>query len=389
MIIAGEHYDPILGGTTHLLKKNVEALSRYCNHITVLVPSPSIDNSIEDVNNVRMIKIGIGSDYRVDLTRAQRMLYINKLNEMLPSLMVEKKWDVFHVLTGIYLLRHLEHDLVRVHVRKMIATIINVPPQECGSSWKGDNVFYRIKDALRKIGIRYVNKKRIKYYKWDEYVSISECGKKLLSQYIPSDKIKVIYLGCDPIGYNPKLNRLNGEKLQLLTIGGYVAHKNQHILATVAERLQEANIPFLWLMVGPVRDKRYYQYLLKQLEEKGVSDNFRVLQGLSHEKLKELYIGCDIYVQPSLEEGFCMTALDAVLLGRPLIGIAENSGAIADFVRLGKGMMCSNDAESLFEAINIVSTDRERYKYSMEDILQIEQTFAWENVASKYYDLYI
>ena len=54
-------------------------------------------------------------------------------------------------------------------------------------------------------------------------------------------------------------------------------------------------------------------------------------------ELMTWYEKSDLYVQTSLEEGFCMTALDAVLYQLPLIGF--RTGAIPEFIEEGKGIL--------------------------------------------------
>ena len=98
------------------------------------------------------------------------------------------------------------------------------------------------------------------------------------------------------------------------------------------------------------------------------------------------YRNTDIYIQTSTEEGFCMTALDAVVYGIPLVG--TDTGAISEFIAKGKGELVPNTVKEFADAILAIFINPQRYSYTTEDILPILAFYNWERIGNEYIALY-
>jgi glycosyltransferase involved in cell wall biosynthesis len=388
VLILSEHYFPIVGGTTFLTKNICEAIARQGVEVWLVVPSPEPENSEETIGNLTTVRIGIGSSYTVDLERRQRLLFLSRASETITRLIDECSITAFHVLVGLYAMKHIDIDLIRQKGVKTIATIINVPPQECGTSWDGAKWTERVKDSIRKRIVKEVNKRRILAHEWDHYFTISDCGRKLLSAYLPDRKIEVAPLGCDPAN-KTLINRSLGEPLKLLTVAGYLPHKNQHLIPLAAKLLREHGVSFVWQCIGPVRNDKYYQYVRNLIKKHGVSDEIVIHTQMPQQELYNYYRNSDVYIQPSLEEGFCMTALDSVLFSLPLIGVRGYSGAIAEFVNDGRGIMINNSPQELADAIMRIKDNPAAYLYSQPQLDSIVHKYDWHNVVKGYIKAYL
>jgi glycosyltransferase involved in cell wall biosynthesis len=87
----------------------------------------------------------------------------------------------------------------------------------------------------------------------------------------------------------------------------YLIEAFRHIADPNAELLIRGDVPAAYR--GRVRDAR-----------------IRILPDLPRERLLELYAQADVFVQPSIDEGFGMTVFEALGFGLPLV-VTENVGA--------------------------------------------------------------
>ena len=103
----------------------------------------------------------------------------------------------------------------------------------------------------------------------------------------------------------------------------------------------------------------------------------------SDDDLKNLYSQADLYVQPSTDEGFCLTALDAASQGLRVIG--SDVGEIANIARLSGGIVTKfNDEVSFRKAIVALSCTK-RSSYTNVGIIE---EYSWDKADSQLFDVY-
>jgi glycosyltransferase involved in cell wall biosynthesis len=259
-------------------------------------------------------------------------------------------------------------------------TIHNIPPAECGTSWKGDFFFSYLKDEVRKLGVQIINRHRIRHQEFDYYVVPSQHVKNLLQPVLPGADIHVISHGIDT-----KIERTQPHSqkktLQVLCVAGFVPHKRQDVLVDVAAILLKKGFHIHWILVGPVRNKPYFQYITDKLS-KTKKLSFDIRESVSEEALRELYLTTDIYVQPSSEEGFCLTALDAASYGLPIV--ATSTGALPEIIRAGSGIVSDTDTSSIAEAIQKVILSMDDFSLqAFQRITAVRSQFNWIESAKK------
>lgn len=391
IILLTEYFDPIIGGATHMTKKVAEYVQKAGHDVTLVVPSESsVDSIIEKSNEYpyRIAKIGLNTKIISDLNRSSRINFCYRANNFIKNYNENNQIDVVHIVAGIYLLKYIDAKYFKSQNIKTVASIMNVPPQECSVSWKGDNFLFYLKDKLRKLAVKYINKRRILANVYDKYTTISEHSKLLLSEYISADKIVVTDLGTENLsllGDRSTTFPKNG-KLKILTVGGFVPHKNQHIIPLTAQKLRANNIDFEWIVIGPIRNERYKIYILNLIEKLNLKNYVMLKYALPQKELFDHYRTADIYVQMSTEEGFCMTALDANFFGVPLIG--TKAGSIPQFIERGVGFLADNSPNGLYEAIKLVIQNPQNYIVSQSTINGLSYYYSWDNVAKKLTEIY-
>jgi glycosyltransferase involved in cell wall biosynthesis len=158
-------------------------------------------------------------------------------------------------------------------------------------------------------------------------ITISDFSRSEIVGYnmASDDKVKVIYEGVEPEFARRDDDRssivrmcpsLPIEGPYILCVAHSYPHKKVHVLID-AFRLVQDSIPHHLVLVG--RARRGEEKLQKSLER--MSDNTRVhrLHGLAFHDLKSLYQHADLFVLPSVYEGFGLPVLEAMMAGVPVI----------------------------------------------------------------------
>lgn len=131
---------------------------------------------------------------------------------------------------------------------------------------------------------------------------------------IPSERIHIVPIaGVDTAEFTPA-EREERDEVLVGILGRLVEQKNHDAVLTVADALRDEPIRFEIAGDGPRRDELEAQVDAMGLEKvrfQGFVDDVPAfLQGL------------DIYVQPSHHEGLCITVLEAMACGLPVVGTA-------------------------------------------------------------------
>ena len=121
-----------------------------------------------------------------------------------------------------------------------------------------------------------------------------------------------------PLGGNFRFQyRRNKEKnrLRILMVGNNFLRKGTHYLVEAMKYIDHPAAE-LWLRCD-----------IPNLYRQRIKDaRIKIIPNISQKKLQELYSLADVFVQPSVDEGFGMTVLEALSYGLPLV-ITENVGA--------------------------------------------------------------
>ncbi|SEB42613.1 Glycosyltransferase involved in cell wall bisynthesis [Tenacibaculum sp. MAR_2009_124] len=156
----------------------------------------------------------------------------------------------------------------------------------------------------------------------DCVIAISEQTKMDIITYlkIPESKIKVVYQGC----HNAfKVERTNEEKESLkkklklperflLNVGTIEKRKNA---LTIIKTLKNINVPLV--IVG--RKTKYFQEIEQYISQNNLEKKVIFLEGLTMEQLSTLYQLAEIFIYPSVFEGFGIPIIEALFSKTPVI----------------------------------------------------------------------
>ncbi len=145
------------------------------------------------------------------------------------------------------------------------------------------------------------------------------------AKLFPEKKIEVIYNGIDidnfiNKSYTPIYTKKEKNEIVITNLGRLEVQKNQKFLIELAYELKKRNITFKLVIGG---DGRLKEDLQRQAEELNVIDSIIFAGFVSNPK--DLFYSGDIFVLPSLWEGFGYVLAEAALCKKPILAFDISS----------------------------------------------------------------
>jgi glycosyltransferase involved in cell wall biosynthesis len=196
------------------------------------------------------------------------------------------------------------------------------------------------------------------------------------STLFPESKIKIIYNGVDintfnALTYNPIYTRQSDE-IVLGNLARLSKQKGQHYLIRIAHELKKRNVNFKMLIGG---DGELKENLEAQVVELGLEKEVQFLGFISN--VKSFLSSIDIFVFPSIWEGFGFSIVEAKLMRKPVVAfnISSNPEVIQDNI---DGMLIEPFQEdSMVEAIlTLVNSPEKRMQFGNSGYKDVEDNFS-------------
>lgn len=148
----------------------------------------------------------------------------------------------------------------------------------------------------------------------DNIIAISNFDKKEICKYYNKYNKKVIRI------YNPVIEEGrkwsgNLEKY-ICAINLQFQHKNIITLIKAFERIK-SKLDYKLVLIGNVPER--VEYLIEYVKEHKLEERVIFTGFLEEEQIDELLANCSLYVNPTLFEGFGMTAVEALIKGVPTL----------------------------------------------------------------------
>ncbi|MCX7917546.1 MAG: glycosyltransferase family 4 protein, partial [bacterium] len=124
---------------------------------------------------------------------------------------------------------------------------------------------------------------------------------------------------------------------------------------------------------------------LKEIPE-NIRKDIIITDYVSYEDLPLLYNGCDIFIYPSLYEGFGLPILEAMRCGVPVI--TSNVSSMPEVAGDAAILVNPEDEEEIGAAIIKLLDDRELRDKLIKKGLERSKIFTWENTARQTLKVY-
>ena len=387
LLAISEHFFPRVGGTVNYVHETLCALARQGVETELLVPGPAPENWLPAgmaTPPYRVRCVDAGYPPSGDPCREARYDFCRKVDALAwQALAGPDRPDVLHVLFGLFVMEVLDTGRLRAAGLPCLSTVHNVPPMECRQTAHNAPLPARLREELRLKAVGLKNRARLRKNRYDLHIAPSEQVKGFLEPVV-KDPVAVIGHGLtsDLLAHMapPASRRPDpGAPLRLLTVGGYAPHKRQHLIPEVAKLLQKQGINFEWDVVGPEgRIKGYHDSVHKAAQWASLEDRLRIHGAVPFTDLAQLYDAAHLYVQPSVEEGFCITALDAAAAGVPVI--ASPAGALARIANVSGGTLVDSASEPLAQAISDFVFE-DRWADAAAQAHAVRSAFSWDTAA--------
>jgi glycosyltransferase involved in cell wall biosynthesis len=183
---------------------------------------------------------------------------------------------------------------------------------------------------------------------------------------IPADRISVIPYGVNSQAFQFGYPSGDGP-LKVLYVGQKVARKGLRMLLRVWQQLQPANARLV-LAGGHVRDESVLQ---------GFEELFTETPRIGSRDLVRLFQEADIFVLPSIAEGFGHVYLEALACGVPII-CTENTGGL-DIIRHGESgwVLPAGDPIALADTLSWAFSHRRQLREMREPARAVAEKYSW------------
>lgn len=192
---------------------------------------------------------------------------------------------------------------------------------------------------------------------------------------------EIIYLGGNQPGVAAQPGRSEGERpLTLLSVGHVNGHKGQQYVIRALRALIDQGYQVRYVIVGDGDKRAAMEQLVASLD---LQQHVQFVGQVPHDKVWPYFADCDIFVLPSWPEAFGVVYIEALGMGKPVIG-CEGVGGPEDLRRFGDcvELVPRHDVPSLTRAIKRLIDDPKRRR-AMGDVGRriVQERFTWERTA--------
>lgn len=217
--------------------------------------------------------------------------------------------------------------------------------------------------------------------------AVSNCTREDVLKYFPTTRADKVYVIHSGIGdqFQPVVNESmhNNFRLKyhlpekyLCYVGNYKAHKNLGRLVSAFAQIKNSVSHQLVLLDNPGAD---CIKLKAQVQSSKLQDRIYFCGGLADSDLALFYSCADLFVFPSLYEGFGLPPLEAMACGTQVI--TSNTSSLPEVVGDAGIMIDPYNVEELAEAMLRVLRDPDLRQKMRAKGLERAKLFTWENTA--------
>jgi len=219
-------------------------------------------------------------------------------------------------------------------------------------------------------------------------IAVSESTKAdLIQQYaIPAEKIVVTPEAAseifrpvsDPALVQSTLRRYHIEGPYLLGVGNLQPRKNlKRLIAAYAQLRRETAWPHRLVLVGQKAWRN--QTILEVIERAGLHRQVILTGYVTDEELPVLYSAADLFIYPSLYEGFGLPVLEAMACGTPVI--CANTSSLPEVAGEAAMLVDPLKVEELTQAMRLLLGDPARREALRQQGLARSRAFSWLETA--------
>ncbi len=231
--------------------------------------------------------------------------------------------------------------------------------------------------------------------KADRIITISEYSKSEIIKHVgyPEDQINIASPAVDHSSYYVKRDREIVKKLGIsenekviLYVGSEQPRKNVPFLLEAISELKKRLPDIKLLKIGTPQVPGVREKLLKLTETLGIEKEVIFVGYVSEKDLTKYYNAADLFVFPSLYEGFGLPPLEAMACGTPVI--TSNLTSLPEVVGDSAFTIDPYDVNAFAEAMYNLLTDEKLREKMVNKGLKRAHLFNWEKSAEETFKVY-
>lgn len=251
-----------------------------------------------------------------------------------------------------------------------------------------DVAFHYFPDGKEKAELKFLNQRiPLLIEKSHKIIAISHSTKTdLINLYgCPEEKVEVIHHGL-PDSF--VVSETAGRKYDfpyLLNVGTIIPRKNHiTLIRAFLKARQQGKIPHKLVIAGA--GSFFSPEVVKLVTKLKLEKHVIFAEYLSYRELKSLYTYADLFVFPSLYEGFGFPVLEAMACGCPVIA-ADNS-SLPEVCGDAAVQVPAEDENKIAEAILDLVNSKQKWEEFRQKGYQQVKKFSWKENAKKTVSLY-
>jgi len=184
----------------------------------------------------------------------------------------------------------------------------------------------------------------------------------------------LIPVGVDTSLFKPNLNK-NNKRLKILSCGTFQKRKQPELFADIAKEFSSCD--FYWVGEGELKND------IQRKKEKESIENLYLLDNMQHKELSTFMADCDIFLFPSLHEGFPKVLVESMACGLP--NIVFDAYEPEATINNKTGFIVSNREEMIEKLHELINNPPLRKEFSINAIQRAKKfdwniiVKAWEN----------
>lgn len=201
------------------------------------------------------------------------------------------------------------------------------------------------------------------------------------------DRVVVIHNGVDEVfrpGVSLPAGRFDLPERFILNVGGIDPRKNVDILLRAFAGFAKERSEYALVMTGAMEDDPEYPGFRRRVKEMGLEGKVKNLGYVTRGELAGLYGLADVFLYPSLYEGFGLPVLEAMACGAPVV--AANRSSIPEVAGDAAVLLNPEEPEVFTEALlTLADSEAERKKLSRAGV-ERAAGFSWDACAERTYE---
>lgn len=185
-------------------------------------------------------------------------------------------------------------------------------------------------------------------------------------------------------GSQERAKFVSGYEKLVVTVGRIEPRKDYPTLVAAVQLVKQKGYRYRFLIVGDGIDREKITHLI---EKDGLSGEVLMLGALSEDLKSQIYRASDLFVLPTLYEGFGIVFVEAMVCGLPIV--STNVGAVPEVVGPAGLLVEPKNPEALAQAIIKVFNNPDLYKDLKDNAVKLGSSYNWDRLIVEYENVYL